>query len=357
MVIYFRCSDPRYIIYMGRDKHENEELIANMWPEHDLWFHVDKLSSAHVYLRLPEEHVFAKGKEAAKEGAKEGAKEEGAKEDRGEPPRTAAGGAAPSSAPAASAAAAAGKGKGKGKKTKKKGKLNIKIKDEVDDFGDFGDIAAAVEAVDTRAVTEKPDEPPIPDMPSALPPKRDVLDALLGEEEEDDGAAGPGERYVTAHEALDCLPEHIVAECAQLTKHNSISGTKLKMAPVIYTPAANLHKDPSTMEVGAVSMHNGKLVRKIDVVKDKQLIKELEATREERDVDLAGERRAMEKRAIMYRKKVTKERAVAEKERAKRLAKEKELRAYTFMDDGPKKSNRDYEGDERDVNEIEEDFM
>lgn len=52
MVFYFECSDPQYTIYMGRDKHENEHLIANGWPE-DLWFHVDNHSSAHVYLRLP----------------------------------------------------------------------------------------------------------------------------------------------------------------------------------------------------------------------------------------------------------------------------------------------------------------
>lgn len=31
----------------------DEELIRWGWPE-DVWFHVDKLSSAHVYLRLPE---------------------------------------------------------------------------------------------------------------------------------------------------------------------------------------------------------------------------------------------------------------------------------------------------------------
>eukprot|EP01111_Echinosteliopsis_oligospora_P011782 TRINITY_DN395_c0_g1_i1.p1 TRINITY_DN395_c0_g1~~TRINITY_DN395_c0_g1_i1.p1 ORF type:complete len:191 (-),score=50.63 TRINITY_DN395_c0_g1_i1:54-626(-) len=36
---------------MGRDKYENEELIKYGWPE-DVWFHVDNLSSAHVYLRL-----------------------------------------------------------------------------------------------------------------------------------------------------------------------------------------------------------------------------------------------------------------------------------------------------------------
>ena len=38
---------------MGRDKYENEHLIK--WgPPHDVWFHVDDMSSAHVYLRLPE---------------------------------------------------------------------------------------------------------------------------------------------------------------------------------------------------------------------------------------------------------------------------------------------------------------
>ena len=52
MVFYFTCSDARYTIYMGRDKYENEHLIKYGWPE-DLWFHVDKMSSAHVYLRLP----------------------------------------------------------------------------------------------------------------------------------------------------------------------------------------------------------------------------------------------------------------------------------------------------------------
>jgi len=36
---------------MGRDKEENEDLIKYAWPQ-DVWFHVDKLSSAHVYLRM-----------------------------------------------------------------------------------------------------------------------------------------------------------------------------------------------------------------------------------------------------------------------------------------------------------------
>ncbi|VDD78075.1 unnamed protein product [Mesocestoides corti] len=55
MVHYFKCElvSPPYLIYMGADKHENDKLIRWGWPE-DVWFHVDKLSSAHVYLRLRE---------------------------------------------------------------------------------------------------------------------------------------------------------------------------------------------------------------------------------------------------------------------------------------------------------------
>lgn len=40
------------MLYMGKDKHENEDLIRYALPEQDVWLHVDKLSSAHVYLRL-----------------------------------------------------------------------------------------------------------------------------------------------------------------------------------------------------------------------------------------------------------------------------------------------------------------
>ncbi|GJJ15437.1 hypothetical protein Clacol_009715 [Clathrus columnatus] len=55
MVIFFKSSatSPPTTVYMGRDKEENEDLIKYAWPQ-DIWFHVDKLSSAHVYVRLPD---------------------------------------------------------------------------------------------------------------------------------------------------------------------------------------------------------------------------------------------------------------------------------------------------------------
>ncbi|KAL8522001.1 hypothetical protein ACS0TY_012235 [Phlomoides rotata] len=53
MVFYFKARPEAgdYAIFMGLDKYENEELIKYGFPE-DIWFHVDKMSSAHVYLRL-----------------------------------------------------------------------------------------------------------------------------------------------------------------------------------------------------------------------------------------------------------------------------------------------------------------
>ncbi|KAH8907156.1 DUF814-domain-containing protein [Coniochaeta sp. PMI_546] len=55
MVYYFTSNvvTPSAYIYVGKDKFENEELIKHGWEE-DVWFHVDKLSSAHIYLRLNE---------------------------------------------------------------------------------------------------------------------------------------------------------------------------------------------------------------------------------------------------------------------------------------------------------------
>ena len=52
MVFYFESSVSGYVVYMGKDKFENEGLIEHGWKS-DLWFHVNGLSSAHVYLRVP----------------------------------------------------------------------------------------------------------------------------------------------------------------------------------------------------------------------------------------------------------------------------------------------------------------
>ncbi|KAF9917631.1 hypothetical protein BGZ65_012797 [Modicella reniformis] len=45
------------MIFMGKDKNENEDLIKHGFEE-DVWFHVDNYSSAHVYLRLSPDQTW-----------------------------------------------------------------------------------------------------------------------------------------------------------------------------------------------------------------------------------------------------------------------------------------------------------
>ena len=53
-------SGKPYVVYMGADSDENDQLIEWGWKS-DVWFHVDSLSSAHVYLRVPIETALCDG--------------------------------------------------------------------------------------------------------------------------------------------------------------------------------------------------------------------------------------------------------------------------------------------------------
>jgi predicted ribosome quality control (RQC) complex YloA/Tae2 family protein len=83
MVVFFKSIDPNFTIYVGKDKYENEELLKYAFPI-DVWFHVEDLSSAHVYLRLPEgltidkipENILEECFQIVKDNSKEGRKKE-----------------------------------------------------------------------------------------------------------------------------------------------------------------------------------------------------------------------------------------------------------------------------------------
>ncbi|KAH0571168.1 hypothetical protein SS50377_27468 [Spironucleus salmonicida] len=53
----FTSPSTQIEIYIGFDKFENENLIKYAFPG-DIWFHVDKFSSAHVYCRTLGEFTF-----------------------------------------------------------------------------------------------------------------------------------------------------------------------------------------------------------------------------------------------------------------------------------------------------------
>uniref|UniRef100_A0A7S2NRA5 NFACT RNA-binding domain-containing protein n=1 Tax=Zooxanthella nutricula TaxID=1333877 RepID=A0A7S2NRA5_9DINO len=232
MVFFFTCSDPRYVVFMGRDKFENEELLKYSWPE-DIWFHVDKYSSAHVYLRLPPGSV---------------------------------------------------------------------------DLSQVKDKAAA---------------------------KQILLDAVAS------------------------VPEKIVMEMAQLTKENSIDGCKASEVDIVYTPFLNLKKE-ERMDTGQVGFKDESfrtLLRHVS--KDKEVVKRLEKSREERKVDFAKEKEQRDGEERMRRRKFIEELKLKEKEEARKHAEEKELKSYAALQDLEKTSNVGVSktGTVEECREIEEDFM
>lgn len=206
MVFYFESTvvDPPVFIYMGRDKHENEELIRWGWPE-DLWFHVDKLSSAHVYLRLP--------------------------------------------------------------------------------------------------------------------------------------------TGMTINE----VPQELLEDCAQLTKANSIQGSKQSMVNIVYTPWANLKKSGG-MDVGQVGFFSDKAVKHIMVEKKcNEIINRLNKTKEEKEVDfrLLREKRDIEERKVERIKQQEEKQRSKQEEADKKIL--EESRSYsTLMVETNMMSNVDNPIDEDD---------
>jgi hypothetical protein len=232
MVFFYECSNPTYKVYMGRDKHENEELIKYSWPE-DIWFHVDKYSSAHVYLRLPVGSVPLAG-----------------------------------------------------------------VKDK----------AAA----------------------------KEILMA-----------------------ALASVPEDVCMEMCQLTKNNSIDGCKAASVDIVYTPALNLKKE-ERMDVGQVGFKDEsfRLLKK-DIEKDKDIVKKIEKSKEERKVDLCAERQQRDEEERIKKKKQNALNAEKEKQEAKQHAIEKEQRSYSSLQVLDKESNKDVKvcNTTQECQAAEEDFM
>merc|ERR1712217_880685 len=91
-------------------------------------------------------------------------------------------------------------------------------------------------------------------------------------------------------DAINSIPEDVMQEMAQLVKANSIDGCKAAQVDVVYTPFLNLKKEErmDTGQVGFKDESFRKLIRNVE--RDKEIVKTLEKTRNERSVDLAKER-------------------------------------------------------------------
>ncbi|KXS10421.1 DUF814-domain-containing protein [Gonapodya prolifera JEL478] len=212
MVFYFTSSvvDPPAQIYMGKDKFENEDLIKWGWEE-DVWFHVDKLSSAHVYLRIPKDAGYT----------------------------------------------------------------------------------------------------------------------------------------------WETIPEDLIVDCAQLTKANSIEGSKKNNITIIYTPWSNLKKT-GAMDTGQVAFHKDNLVKRIHVEKkDNFILNRLNKTKQEKQPDLEREKLDKQKSERASQRKDEKVRKQEELKLREERQKMDDVKHYkdVFKDDSAMSLSN------RSGIDIDEDFM
>jgi len=141
---------------------------------------------------------------------------------------------------------------------------------------------------------------------------------------------------------FDEIPPEVVEEACQIVKNNSISGCKLADCMIVYTPWANLHKR-GDMDTGTIGFHSEKERYRVRVEKNKKLVKAMEKTRYEEEVDYQKSREKRDRKEIRRQKKKNKERRNKKKADRKAKAEAKTQMHYEdgVFDDIIQTSNRD----------------
>eukprot|EP00238_Polyblepharides_amylifera_P010007 CAMPEP_0196589676 /NCGR_PEP_ID=MMETSP1081-20130531/64286_1 /TAXON_ID=36882 /ORGANISM="Pyramimonas amylifera, Strain CCMP720" /LENGTH=198 /DNA_ID=CAMNT_0041912541 /DNA_START=226 /DNA_END=822 /DNA_ORIENTATION=+ len=159
-------------------------------------------------------------------------------------------------------------------------------------------------------------------------------------------------------ETIEDIEKETLEDCAQLCKANSIQGNKKNNLDIVYTPWANLKKTAS-MDVGQVSFHNDKEVKKIKVEsRCNEIINRLNKTKEEQYPDLQQEREKYDAECKQARQAIAREekkQAIADGIEKKRLD---ELKSYSsVMMEESMHSNKDLKSKYKSVQDYEDDFM
>eukprot|EP00127_Corallochytrium_limacisporum_P006038 Clim_evm6s217 gene=Clim_evmTU6s217 len=165
---------------------------------------------------------------------------------------------------------------------------------------------------------------------------------------------------MNAGETWEDIPAEVIDDACHLVKANSIEGSKRKEVDVVYTPYGNLKKT-GDMVAGQVGFHEQKnVIKKRNVEKNTDIVRRLNRTKEEKEVDLAAERDNRDRLEREKKKKEMKAREKQEKDEADKRAKEAEERDYKHMMKAENMiSNLEISNQKGDidVNEWEEDFM
>eukprot|EP00939_MAST-03C_sp_MAST-3C-sp1_P003086 g3086.t1 len=147
---------------------------------------------------------------------------------------------------------------------------------------------------------------------------------------------------------LSEIPKHLIEECSQLVKANSIEGCKKSSVAVVYTPTTNLKKT-ARMATGQVGFHEAKLVIKYTVEsKNRPMVKEINKTKTEVvNPPLSEQLRAREATVAKARRARTKREYRAKALQKEKMRREKERLDYkNVFDTDDMTTNADYNATE-----------
>ena len=154
------------------------------------------------------------------------------------------------------------------------------------------------------------------------------------------------------------LPDKLLDDCCQLTKQNSIDGSKLNNIRVVYTPWSNLKKT-GDMVVGQIGFHSERQ-RKFKLVEEKinATVNRLNKTRSEITMD---EHIARKQKIEGEVRKADKERKRKEAQEAAALkeaqAKEKSERSYDKLFDSTSMTSNAEVAYRSNQDAVDDDFM
>lgn len=173
-------------------------------------------------------------------------------------------------------------------------------------------------------------------------------------------------------QTVDDIPEDVMEDCCQLVKNNSIQGAlfascccprslilyhpgqKLPNVTVVYTPWTNLKKTQG-MDVGSVAYHDDRLAKKRKCNKNNQIVKVLEKSRTEKDMDLRALKEERDKNERVEERVARENEKKSERERREAKQKADDILHYTdLMQDELMVSNKDKQQDFKDY---EDSFM
>lgn len=132
-------------------------------------------------------------------------------------------------------------------------------------------------------------------------------------------------------QTLDDIPTSVLDDACQLVKANSIMGNKANNIDIVYTKWGNLKKT-AAMDVGQVSFHRDKEVRKVRIEKRiNEIVNRLNRTKTESHPDFRAERETRDHLEREGKKQELRLQKEKEREDIKKKKEEQELKCYTSL--------------------------